>query len=40
MRLSHLTASLLILVSGLALALNGPFTLNLSELIAALNRGS
>jgi NAD(P)H-quinone oxidoreductase subunit 4 len=28
------TASLLILVSGLALALNGPFTLNLSELIA------
>jgi len=28
------TASLLILVSGLALALDGPFTLNLSELIA------
>ena len=28
------TASLLILLSGLALALNGPFTLNLSELIA------
>ncbi len=28
------TASLLILVSGLALALNGPFTLNLSELAA------
>jgi len=28
------TASLLILVSGLALALNGPFTLNLSELTA------
>jgi NAD(P)H-quinone oxidoreductase subunit 4 len=28
------TASLLILVSGLALALNGPFTLNLTELIA------
>jgi len=28
------TASLLILISGLALALNGPFTLNLSELAA------
>jgi len=34
------TASLLILISGLALALNGPFTLNLSELAARSPGGS
>ncbi|MFN9244220.1 MAG: NAD(P)H-quinone oxidoreductase subunit 4 [Cyanobacteriota bacterium] len=34
------TASLLILISGLALALNGPFTLNLSELSARSPGGS
>ncbi len=34
------TASLLILLSGLALALNGPFTLNLSELAARSPGGS